>query len=74
MIKLGPLQTSFWLFCRFLSLIAIDKKKQYLLCSEAVYSRDQRSERHIFERRYATAFHFVVSRSEALYSAHSPVI
>ena len=26
MIKFGPLQTSFWLFCRFLSLIAIDKK------------------------------------------------
>ena len=50
------------------------KRRQYSLCSEAVSSRDQRSEWHIFERRYATAFHFVVSGGEALSSAHSPVI
>lgn len=41
---------------------------------EGVSSRDQRSEQHVFERRYATAFHFVFSGSGALYSAHSPVI
>ena len=27
MIKLGPVKTSFWLFCRFLLLIALDKKE-----------------------------------------------
>ena len=70
MIKLGPLLMFLWLFCRFLSLIAIDKKNQHSLSS----SRDQRSERRIFEKWYATAFYFVVSGSEALYSVHSPVI
>ena len=73
MIKLVPLLISFCLFCRFLPLIAIDKKKQFSLCSEAFFSRDPWSEQHIFRRRYASAFHFVVSSSEALYSAHSPV-
>ena len=62
-------------FCSFpFAYCSRQKRKQYSLCSEAVSSRDQRSEWHIFERRYATAFHFVVSGGEALYSAHSPVI
>ena len=62
-------------FCSFpFAYCSRQKRKQYSLCSEAVSSRDQRSERHIFERRCATAFHFVVSGSKALSSAHSPVI
>ena len=74
--KLQWLSSSFGLFLVILSFpftYCNTQKKHYSLCSEAVSSRDLQSERHIFERRYATAFHFVVSGSEALYSAHSPV-
>ena len=74
MFKLVPLLISFCLFCFFLSLIAIDKKNSVQFFLKAVSSRHTWSERHIFERRYACAFHFVFSGSEALYSAHSPVI
>ena len=74
--KLQWLSSPFDLFLVILSFpftYCNTQKKHYSLCSEAVSSRDLQSERHIFERRYATAFHFVVSGSEALYSAHSPV-
>ena len=72
MIKLGPLQTSFWLFFRFLSLVAIEKIILTLFRSRFLSWSAERAT--YFREKVCYCFHFVFSGSGALYSAHSPVI